>query len=113
MADLAEERTDAPKAAPREEGRPDGPPRRRERGPGGAGRPRFSRGRGRRKVGRFCADKSLVLDYKWSHALQSFITERGRIVPSRTSGTCAKHQRRLTRAIKRARNVALLAYKRA
>ncbi len=90
-----------------------GPPRGGGGPPGrgrGGGRPR---GRGRRRVCRFCADKSLVLDYKWSHVLQSFISERGRIVPSRTTGTCAKHQRRLTQAIKRARNAALLAYKRA
>jgi len=61
-------------------------------------------------VCRFCADKSLNLDYKWSEILETFVSERGRIVPSRTTGTCAKHQRRLTVAIKRARNVALLPY---
>lgn len=78
----------------------------RERRPRG----RFGRGRGRRRVCRFCADKSLSLDYKWSEVLETFVSERGRIVPSRTTGTCAKHQRRLTVAIKRARNAALLPY---
>jgi len=64
----------------------------------------------RRKVCRFCADSSLVIDYKESRTLQHFITERGRIIPRRISGTCAKHQRTLTVAIKRARTIALLPY---
>jgi small subunit ribosomal protein S18 len=75
------------------------------------GRRRF-RGRGRRKVCRFCADKALRIDYKWWDILEDFVSERGRIVPSRTTGTCAKHQRRLQSAIKQARNVALLPYSR-
>ncbi len=79
----------------------------------GDGRPkRRFRGRGRRKVCRFCADKTLTLDYKWAELLEDFVSERGRIVPSRTTGTCAKHQRRLKLAIKQARNVALLPYSR-
>jgi len=69
-----------------------------------------ARGRTRRRVCRFCAEKTLPLDYKWFDVLEAFVSERGRIVPSRTTGTCAKHQRRLTLAIKRARNVALLPY---
>jgi len=78
-----------------------------------AGRPRRRfRGRGRRKVCRFCAEKTLPIDYKWADILEDFISERGRIVPSRTTGTCAKHQRRLKAAIKQARNVALLPYTR-
>jgi small subunit ribosomal protein S18 len=89
----------------RSEGR-DGAGDRRERP-----RPRFRRGRGRRRVCKFCADKSLHLDYKWSYVLEGFVSERGRIVPSRTTGTCAKHQRGLTIAVKRARNVALLPFK--
>lgn len=64
----------------------------------------------RRKVCRFCADQSLVIDYKDPKALKYFITERGKIIPRRISGTCAKHQRRLTHAIKRARTIALLPY---
>jgi small subunit ribosomal protein S18 len=94
-----------------------GPPRRDDRGGGrddrGGGRPRRRfRGRGRRKVCRFCADKTVKIDYKWSEMLEDFVSERGRIMPSRTTGVCAKHQRRLKLAIKLARNVALLPYSR-
>jgi small subunit ribosomal protein S18 len=64
----------------------------------------------RRKVCRFCADKDAVIDYKDTRALSGFITERGKIVPSRITGNCAKHQRQLTAAIKRARVVALLPF---
>ena len=64
----------------------------------------------RRKVCRFCADSSLVIDYKDPKSLKYFITERGKILPRRISGSCAKHQRALTHAIKRARTVALLPY---
>jgi small subunit ribosomal protein S18 len=64
----------------------------------------------RRKVCRFCADSSLSIDYKNSKTLKYFITERGKIIPRRISGTCAKHQRALTLAIKRARSIALLPF---
>ncbi|HNR11724.1 MAG TPA: 30S ribosomal protein S18 [Thermodesulfobacteriota bacterium] len=64
----------------------------------------------RRKVCRFCVDKTLAIDYKNEGMLQYFVTERGKIIPRRISGTCAKHQRQITRAIKRARNVALIPY---
>jgi small subunit ribosomal protein S18 len=64
----------------------------------------------RRKVCRFCADSSVVLDYKEVKTLQPFITERGKIIPRRISGNCAKHQRKLTLAIKRARMIALMPY---
>ena len=64
----------------------------------------------RRKVCRFCADPTLVIDYKDSKTLKYFTTERGKIIPRRISGTCAKHQRALTHAIKRARTIALLPY---
>jgi small subunit ribosomal protein S18 len=64
----------------------------------------------RRKVCRFCADASLVIDYKDAKSLRYFITERGKIIPRRISGTCAKHQRSLTHAIKRARTIALLPF---
>ncbi len=67
-------------------------------------------GGGRRKVCRFCADKSLKVDYKDVRTLQNFITEGGKIVPSRTSGNCARHQRQLAIAIKRARVIALLPF---
>jgi small subunit ribosomal protein S18 len=64
----------------------------------------------RRKVCRFCADTSLAIDYKDPKTLKYFITERGKIIPRRISGCCAKHQRTLTHAIKRARTIALLPY---
>jgi small subunit ribosomal protein S18 len=64
----------------------------------------------RRKVCRFCADSSLIIDYKDSKSLRYFTTERGKIIPRRISGNCAKHQRQLTVAIKRARNIVLLPY---
>jgi len=64
----------------------------------------------RRKVCRFCADKEIKIDYKDTRVLSQFITERGKITPSRITGTCARHQRVLTVAIKRARNIALLPF---
>jgi len=64
----------------------------------------------RRKVCRFCADTSLVIDYKDSKTLRYFTTERGKIIPRRISGTCARHQRALTQAVKRARTIALLPF---
>jgi small subunit ribosomal protein S18 len=64
----------------------------------------------RRKVCRFCAEKTLKVDYKDVRTLQTFITEGGKIVPSRVTGNCAKHQRALTSAIKRARILALLPF---
>jgi small subunit ribosomal protein S18 len=76
----------------------------------GRGGPRRGRSGGRRKVCRFCADKSLKVDFKDVRTLQSFITEGGKIVPARTSGNCARHQRQLAVAIKRARVVALLPF---
>lgn len=69
-------------------------------------RPSFQR----RKVCRFCADSSLPIDYKDPKTLRYFTTERGKIIPRRISGNCAKHQRLLTVAIKRARTIALLPY---
>ena len=64
----------------------------------------------RRKFCRFCADKELPIDYKRPDILRDFISERGKIIPRRITGTCAKHQRRLTTEIKRARQMALLYY---
>ena len=74
------------------------------------GRGRFKRTYHRRKVCKFCADSSLAIDYKDIKIIRYFITERGKITPGRISGNCAKHQRMLTVAIKRARNIALLPY---
>jgi len=64
----------------------------------------------RRKVCKFCAEKLEYVDWKDIKLLQSFIPERGKILPRRISGTCALHQRKLQTAIKRARSIALLPY---
>ncbi|GAV19171.1 small subunit ribosomal protein S18 [Mariprofundus micogutta] len=85
--------------------RPQGDRPRRPQGDRAGGR--FQR---RRKFCKFCADTSLVIDHKDPDMLRSFITERYKILPSRVTGTCAKHQRFLTTAIKRARVLSLLAF---
>lgn len=77
-----------------------------DRKPGGAPRRRFSR----RKGCRFCAEPSMIIDYKEIRNLRYFVSERGKIVPRRISGNCAEHQRKVTEAIKRARNIALLPF---
>ncbi|MGA1868739.1 MAG: 30S ribosomal protein S18 [bacterium] len=64
----------------------------------------------RRKVCKFCENKVDYIDYKDVRRLRNFMTERGKIIPRRISGNCAKHQRQLTVAIKRARSIALLPY---
>lgn len=66
--------------------------------------------RPRKKVCSFCVDKVEAIDYKEIGRLRKYVTERGKILPRRISGNCAKHQRQLTIAIKRARNVALLPF---
>ena len=66
--------------------------------------------RPRRKVCAFCADKIEMIDYKGTQRLRRYLSERGKIVPRRVTGTCARHQRQLTTAIKRARHLALLPY---
>ena len=84
-----------------------------ERGPRGGGEgdmERGGRGFGRRKVCRYCADKNLKVDYKNAADLKYFVTERGKIVPRRISGNCARHQREVATAIKRGRQVALLPF---
>lgn len=68
------------------------------------------RPRKRRKVCSFCVDKITLIDYKDTAKLRRFLSERGKILPRRTTGTCAAHQRQLTTAIKRARHVAMLPY---
>jgi small subunit ribosomal protein S18 len=110
MAD--EERSERGGDRPRGEGggRYGGPRPEGDRGEGRGGGMRRGRPSGRRKVCRFCADKTLKVDYKDVRTLASFITEGGKIVPSRTSGNCAKHQRQLAVAIKRARVLALLPF---
>lgn len=64
----------------------------------------------RRKFCRFCAEKVEHIDYKNTKVLRSYLTERGKVLPRRMTGTCARHQRELTESIKRARNIALLAF---
>ena len=66
--------------------------------------------RSKRKVCAFCVDKAESIDYKDINKLRKFVTERGKILPRRITGNCAKHQRALTAAIKRARHVALMPY---
>lgn len=78
------------------------------RRPAGAGAPR--RRFVRRKGCRFCADKTMKINYKEIRTLRYFISERGKIVPRRISGNCAEHQRKVCEAIKRARNIALLPF---
>ena len=63
-----------------------------------------------RKVCIFCENPELVIDYKEYKYLRKFLTEQGKIIPGHVTGVCAKHQRQLTRAVKRARNIALLPY---
>ncbi len=72
---------------------------------------RGRRPRRRKKVCEFCADKNYTgIDYKDLNKLRRYISERGKVLPRRVSGTCAKHQRALTVSIKRARHVAILPY---
>ncbi len=77
-------------------------------------RPRSNNGGGsrrpRKKVCAFCVDKADHIDFKDTNKLKRYLTERSKIVPRRVTGTCARHQRELTTAIKRARHVALLPY---
>jgi small subunit ribosomal protein S18 len=92
----------------------------RGRGRGGKGKGKDDRGdrRGggenaafpRRKVCQFCADKNATLDYKDTSTLRRFVTDRGKMIPRRITGVCAKHQRHLALAIKRARNIALMPF---
>jgi small subunit ribosomal protein S18 len=90
----------APGPGPRG-GRPGGGPG----GPGGRGK--FFR---RKKVCKFCTEKIDAIPYRDVRLLQGFVAERGKIVPRRLTGVCTTHQRRLTRAIKQARNIALLPF---
>ena len=64
----------------------------------------------KKKVCAFCADKNLEIDYKEADKLKKYVSEKGKILPRRVTGLCAKHQREMTTAIKRARSIALLPY---
>jgi len=92
-------------SGPRPGGRSGGPGGRPSGGPGGRGK--FFR---RKKVCKFCTEKIDAIPYRDVRLLQGFVAERGKIVPRRLTGVCTKHQRRLTRAIKQARNIALLPF---
>lgn len=65
---------------------------------------------GRGRVCKFCEDRGLTIDYKNVKLIRKFVNDQGKIIPGRVTGTCSRHQRQLTRAIKRARNIALISY---
>ena len=69
-----------------------------------------SSSRRRRKMCRFCADIDIAIDYKHPQVLKHFITDRGKMLPRRITGTCAKHQRKLAEAIKKSRMIALMPF---
>lgn len=104
MADEATTSTPSRPEAPA--GRPSGPggPRGGSGGPGGR---KFFR---RKKVCKFCTEKIDAISYRDVRLLQGFVAERGKIVPRRLTGVCTTHQRRLSKAIKQARNIALLPF---
>jgi small subunit ribosomal protein S18 len=83
--------------------------RSRREGPSRPRRGRYQR-RTRRKVCAFCDDKSLKIDYKSANALRNYLSDRGKILPRRATGCCARHQREVAVAIKRARHLALLPF---
>src|SRR5512140_298083 len=96
---------------PRRDARPGPGGPRGERRPGGPGGPRGDRKFFRRKkVCKFCVEKIDAIDYKDVGLLRQFVAERGKIVPRRLTGVCTPHQRRLSAAIKQARNIALLPF---
>ena len=101
---MAEETTQAPRP---EAAAPGARPAGRSGGPAGPGGRKFFR---RKKVCKFCAEKIDAIPYRDVRLLQPFVAERGKIVPRRLTGVCTPHQRRLTRAIKQARNIALLPF---
>ena len=70
----------------------------------------YAKRKPRKKVCQFCQEKATYIDYKEVGKLKKYVTERGKILPRRITGACAKHQRMVTRAIKRARTIALLPY---
>jgi small subunit ribosomal protein S18 len=93
---------------PRPQRSPDAKSRDRDRD--GKGPDRKRRFTVRKKVCRFCVDKTPFLDYKDVKTLRFFITERGKILPRRISGNCARHQREVTVAVQRCRNIALIPF---
>ena len=109
---VAEETAEAPTENRDSESADGGNGERAERSEGDRGDMRMRRRpiRRRRKVCAFCEDKNLVIDFKDVNTLKKYISERGKILPRRITGNCAKHQRAITLAVKRARHVALLPY---
>jgi len=97
----------APAERPGQSGPGQGSGPRGPRPAGAGGRGKFFR---RKKVCKFCTEKIDAIPYRDVRLLQGFVAERGKIVPRRLSGVCTMHQRRLTRAIKQARNIALLPF---
>ena len=109
---VAEETAEAPAENRDSESADGGNGERAERSEGDRGDMRMRRRpiRRRRQVCAFCEDKNLVIDFKDVNTLKKYISERGKILPRRITGNCAKHQRAITLAVKRARHVALLPY---
>jgi small subunit ribosomal protein S18 len=100
--------SERPSGGPGGPGGPGGRPGGRPGGSGGpGGRGKFFR---RKKVCKFCTEKIDAIPYRDVRLLQGFVAERGKIVPRRLTGVCTTHQRRLTKAIKQARNIALLPF---
>jgi len=106
-ASRAEAAEQNPAPAPEQTNRPARPAGGEHEGPRHSGprMPRF-----KKKGCRFCQNKNLVIDYKSAEVLERFITDRGKILPRRITGTCSKHQRAVARAIKQARIIALLPF---
>src|ERR1700691_4997981 len=105
---MADEATTTPSSQPdAPAGRPSGPG---GRGPGGRGGPGGRKFFRRKKVCKFCTEKIDAISYRDVRLLQGFVAERGKIVPRRLTGVCTTHQRRLSKAIKQARNIALLPF---
>jgi small subunit ribosomal protein S18 len=102
----------SPGPSPRPGGRPGGGPRTGQRpsGPGGGGREGGRKFFRRKKVCKFCTEKIDNINYKDVRLLSQFVAESGKIVPRRLTGVCTPHQRRVTEAIKQARNIALLPF---
>ncbi|MGD0155888.1 MAG: 30S ribosomal protein S18 [Terracidiphilus sp.] len=108
MAEETQAKAPAAADAPQGASGPGAGPRSGPRGAGGpGGRGKFFR---RKKVCKFCTEKIDAIPYRDVRMLQQFVAERGKIVPRRLSGVCTTHQRRLSRAIKQARNIALLPF---
>ena len=106
---MADEATTTPSRQDAPAGRHSGPGG-RPSGPGGQGGPGGRKFFRRKKVCKFCTEKIDAIPYRDVRLLQGFVAERGKIVPRRLTGVCTTHQRRLTRAIKQARNIALLPF---